>query len=132
MQVIINPRITRCSETKVAFWHGCLSAINEMMGEIATYEWIEYQAFNEKGQPISGKLTDMGAIIFQHEFRHLLGGIYLDYSKNLIDRNKLRQLFQSGEQQPYRVLANDSIPLLLTDYHIGESIEEYNLRKNMK
>ena len=42
-QIFINPIITKVSSTKKNFWHGCLSADGEKRGNVATYEWIEYQ-----------------------------------------------------------------------------------------
>lgn len=42
-QLFINPIITKVSTEKKNFWHGCLSAKDEKRGNVATYEWIEYQ-----------------------------------------------------------------------------------------
>jgi len=41
-QIFINPIITKVSSEKKNFWHGCLSAMGEKRGNVATYEWIEY------------------------------------------------------------------------------------------
>lgn len=127
LQVHINPKITAASDTKVAYWHGCLSAINELMGEVATYEWIEFESFNEYGERVHGRLEGMGAIIFQHEFCHLLGGLYIDCAKRRIDRKELQQLFKAGKEKIYRI-ADGSVPFLLEGYNIGESINHYARR----
>ena len=126
-QVHINPKITAVSKTRVAYWHGCLSAINELMGKVATYEWLEYESFNGDGQLMKGRMDGMGAIIFQHEFCHLIGGLYIDCAKRRMDRNELRKLFESRDEKPYQVV-DDSVPLLLEGYGIGETIDEYAFR----
>lgn len=128
LQIHINPRIAAASDTRIAYWHGCLSAINELMGEIATYKWLEFESVNEKGELVSGRMDGMGAIIFQHEFCHLLGGLYLDCAERKIERKALQKLFKSGEEKIYREV-DASVPLLLDGYCIGETIEEYERRK---
>lgn len=126
-QIFINPKITKVSEDSIAFWHGCLSAQNKPMGLVATYRWLEYEALNEYGEKISGKMDAMGAVIFQHEFRHLLGSLYIDHAKLFLDYHELQAKFASGELQSYSP-ADESVPHLLSDYQIGESIDEYAAR----
>src|SRR5690606_37920523 len=49
-QVFINPKITKVSKERKNFWHGCLSANGEKRGNVATFEWIEYECQNQKGE----------------------------------------------------------------------------------
>ncbi|MES2614191.1 MAG: peptide deformylase [Bdellovibrionota bacterium] len=121
LQVFINPRITAASKEKMSFWHGCLSALDKPRGLIATYQWIEYEAYDENGHKKTGKLDGLGAVIFQHEFRHLLGSLYIDHAKIFLNQEELKQLFESHKLNPYEP-ANDDIPLLLADYEIGAPI----------
>lgn len=127
-QVFINPKIINVSKDLVSFWHGCLSAVDSNLGLVSTYKWIEYEAYNEKGEIISNRLDDFGAVIFQHEFRHLLGGLYIHKAKVFKAYDELEKLFKSGRLKAYDV-AKDDTPHLLDDYHIGESIEEFSKRK---
>src|SRR5690606_2320765 len=68
-QIFLNPKITKVSAERKNFWHGCLSAEDKKRGNVATYEWIEYECVNPKGEVENGRLDGFAAVIFQHEFR---------------------------------------------------------------
>lgn len=130
LQVFINPRITNASSDKVTFWHGCLSAKGHDLGEVATYSWIDYEAYNEKGKKIVGRLDKMAAVIFQHEFRHMLGSCYLDHATRFLSSKDFADKSSRGEEANYKK-ADFGVPLLLVDYKIGESIEDYSIRRKL-
>jgi len=123
-QVFINPRITKVSTTKKNFWHGCLSAHGEKRGNVATFEWLEYECQNFKGEKVRGKLEGFAAVIFQHEFRHLMQGTYLDVAKHFLAKPALDKKIASGEL-PFFDTASDSLPLLIKDFEINQSIEKF-------
>lgn len=129
LQVFINPKIVQASEERVSFWHGCLSAVGQPMGKIATYKWIDIEAYNEKGEKIAYRLKDLAAIIFQHELRHLLGEIYLDHATETLPAEQLKIAFDKGHLQRYEE-CDPSVPLLLSNYSIGETIEDYAARNH--
>ncbi len=85
-QVFINPRITTASKERKNFWHGCLSAQGEKRGNVATFEWIEYECQNQKGEIQRGRVDGFAAVIFQHEFRHLMSGTYLDHANHFLPK----------------------------------------------
>jgi peptide deformylase len=120
-QVFINPIITKASAELVSFWHGCLSASTHPLGKVSTYKEIEYKAYNPQGEKISGSLDNLAAVIFQHEFRHLLGKLYLDYSKDFMKRSKFEQKIISEEINAYET-CDQTVPHLLEDYKIGTAI----------
>lgn len=122
LQIFINPKITAVSQEKVSFWHGCLSAIDWPRGLVATYRWIEYDAYDENGNSKKGRLEGLGAVIFQHEFRHLLGSLYIDHAQYFIKMEELECLFKLGNLNPYEP-ADENVPLLLADYTIGDPIK---------
>ncbi|NEQ53912.1 MAG: peptide deformylase [Leptolyngbya sp. SIO3F4] len=126
-QVFINPRITNASQGRMNFWHGCLSAHGEKRGNVATYAWIEYACQNPYGERQQGRLEGFGAVIFQHELRHLLGGTYLDHAHHLLPKAELDQQLETGAV-PFFEPASDTLPLLIGDYHIGETLEAYRER----
>lgn len=129
-QVFINPRIISASCDKVTYWHGCLSASDKPIGKVATYKWIDYEALDEHGAPKTGRLCGMAAIIFQHEFRHLLGKCYFDFAKEFLAAEDLRRKIINLEIKLYED-ASTHDPLLLPDYTIGETIEEYQSRTDI-
>lgn len=128
-QIFINPIITKTSKKSKNFWHGCLSADGEKRGNVATYEWIEYTCRNWKGEIQKGKLEGFAAVIFQHEFRHMLSGTYLDHANHFLPREELDRQLDNGEI-PFFDFTSDTLPLLIEGYRLGESIEDFHARKN--
>ncbi len=124
-KVFINPIITKTSKKRMNFWHGCLSAHGEKRGNVATYDWIEYQCKNQKGEIINGKLEGFASVIFQHEFRHMLGGTYLDHANHLLPKDELNQKLDAGDL-PFFDPVNDTLPLLIEGYKLGETLEEFH------
>jgi len=127
-QLFINPIITKASSSKKNFWHGCLSADGKKRGNVATYEWIEYQCQNEKGEIITGRLEGFAAVIFQHEFRHLMNGTYLDVAKHFLSKTELDHEIEI-KKTPFFETASDTLPLLINGYKIGETLENYHSKK---
>ncbi len=123
-QVFINPKITNVSKELKNFWHGCLSAQGEKRGNVATFEWIEYECQNPKGEIQRGKLGGFAAVIFQHEFRHLMKGTYLDYANHFLSKDELDQKLETGEL-PFFELAKDTLPILIDGYQLKKELEEY-------
>lgn len=121
-QVFINPIITQVSTLRKNFWHGCLSAHGERRGNLASFEWIDYECQNEKGEMQKGRLDGFAAVIFQHEFRHLMGGTYLDLSKQLLHRDILDAKIEEGEL-PFFEYVDETLPLLIEGYQLGSTIE---------
>lgn len=127
-QVFINPKITKASKTRKNFWHGCLSAQGEKRGNVATYEWIEYECQNQQGELQRGRLEGFAAVIFQHEFRHLMNGTYLDHARYFLPKAELDEKLDAGEL-PFFELARDSLPLLIEGYEIGKTLGEFHSGK---
>jgi peptide deformylase len=128
-QVFINPLITKVSSQKKNFWHGCLSAEGKDRGNVATYDWIEYQCQNEKGEIITGRLEGFAAVIFQHEFKHLMNGTYLDVAQHFLSKTELDHEIETNKT-PFFEIANDTLPLLIHGYTVGETLEQYHLKNN--
>lgn len=79
-----NPKILNKSEqlTYLCGGEGCLSVPIKKDGYIYRPHEIDVQYQNDKGQIIKEKLNGVEAIVFQHEFDHLKGVLYVDYIKN--------------------------------------------------
>jgi peptide deformylase len=84
VEAMINPEIVSHPDETVCFeGDGCLS-IPELRGNSVRYPWIEVEYFNENGDKIREKLTghsrndNFAAIIFQHEYDHLQGILFID------------------------------------------------------
>lgn len=123
-QVFINPKITQVSKARKNFWHGCLSAHGEKRGNVASFEWIEYECHTPEGQLQRGRLDGFAAVIFQHEFRHLMKGTYLDHAHHFVAKDELSKKLDAGEL-PFFDSVSDTLPLLIEGYQLGKALEDY-------
>ncbi|MBW4439992.1 MAG: peptide deformylase [Plectolyngbya sp. WJT66-NPBG17] len=74
---IINPRILAHSDETIKGWEGCLS-IPGIRGNVPRYQVIEIEFLDRFGKPQKMEMTDFVARIFQHEFDHFNGIMFLD------------------------------------------------------
>lgn len=84
IQVVVNPKIINHPDSFIPFsGDGCLS-IPEISGTSSRYPWIEVEFYDEFGVKHTEKLNggqrqeDFTGIIFQHEFDHLNGVLFID------------------------------------------------------
>lgn len=81
---IINPRIIAHSTEVIQGWEGCLS-IPGIRGLVPRYQAIEVEYTDRDGKSQKQELTDFVARIFQHEYDHLDGIVFLDRLKSTQD-----------------------------------------------
>lgn len=74
---MINPHILAHNDEIVKDWEGCLS-IPGIRGWVPRYTTIEVEYTTADGKLQRQVLTDFVARIFQHEFDHLNGLVFLD------------------------------------------------------
>jgi peptide deformylase len=74
---MINPRLITHSTERVKDWEGCLS-VPGIRGLVPRYQAIEVEYTTRDGQLHHQELTDFVARIFQHEYDHLNGIVFLD------------------------------------------------------
>lgn len=77
LYAVINPEITRKSAEVELGIEGCLS-IPGINGEVERHTSITVKGQNRHGQPLTLKLKDWTARIFQHEIDHLNGILFTD------------------------------------------------------
>ena len=75
--VMVNPRIVEFSDAKDLETEGCLS-FPGMNGLVERSKWIKVEAWNLRGKKIKKKFVGWEARIFQHEYDHLDGTVYID------------------------------------------------------
>ncbi len=98
----INPEIVRLSRAKKEMSEGCLS-VRGKYGTVMRHVRASVKALNESGEPFTYNATGLVAHIFQHEYDHLDGVLYIDKAKKLGDdsnasREKLRERFPAGDK----------------------------------
>ncbi|MBC5797101.1 peptide deformylase [Sphaerospermopsis sp. LEGE 00249] len=74
---MINPQIISHSTEVVKGWEGCLS-VPGIRGLVPRYQTIEIEYTDRDGNLQQHELTDFVARIFQHEYDHLEGMVFLD------------------------------------------------------
>lgn len=79
--VMINPSFVPLSDEKQKDWEGCLS-IPSIRALVPRYQSIQVTYTDLEGQLIEKKLEGFVARVFQHEYDHLDGLVYLDRVEN--------------------------------------------------
>ncbi len=74
---VINPKIISHSPKTVKDWEGCLS-IPGIRALVPRWQSIKVEFINRRGRLIKREFTDFVARIFQHEYDHLEGTVFLD------------------------------------------------------
>ena len=75
--VMINPTFEALSESIEKDWEGCLS-IPSIRALVPRYKEIKISYTDITGKKINTQLEGFVARVFQHEFDHLEGKVYLD------------------------------------------------------
>jgi peptide deformylase len=95
---MINPQIVAHSSEMVKGWEGCLS-VPGIRGLVPRYQTIEVKYTDRNGNLQKQELTDFIARIFQHEYDHLEGLVFLDRVENnqdLISEEEYQKLIGSN------------------------------------
>lgn len=74
---LINPTIVAHSDEIVKDWEGCLS-VPGIRGLVPRYQSISVEYTDRQGDRVAQTFTDFVARIFQHEYDHLEGKVFLD------------------------------------------------------
>jgi len=77
LSVFINPVITVLNPETAGFWEGCLS-IPGLRGFVERPQLIRVDYLDHTGEMRSLELSGFLATVFQHEFDHLDGKLYID------------------------------------------------------
>lgn len=94
---MINPRIIQHSQKVVKDWEGCLS-VPGIRGLVPRYQSITVEYTDRYGNLQQQQLMDFVARIFQHEYDHLEGLVFLDRvenSQDLISEEEYQKIVKS-------------------------------------
>ncbi len=93
--IVINPILKFLGTKKEKRFEGCLS-IPGIRGLVSRYKEIEVSYTTRDGEKRKEKYTDFVARIFQHEFDHLNGVVFLDRtnSKDLITEAEYQKIIK--------------------------------------
>ncbi|MBI9030832.1 peptide deformylase [bacterium] len=91
-RVFINPEIV-FSDGKITHEEGCLS-VPEVYEKVTRDSHIKIKAQDIYGNPIEEEFKEFPAVVFQHEFDHLKGILFIDHltkMKYLLHKHKINQ-----------------------------------------
>jgi peptide deformylase len=77
LTVFVNPIIEVLDPSCAGYWEGCLS-VPGLRGFVSRPQHVRVKAVNLDNQPLELELRGFLATVFQHEFDHLDGRLYLD------------------------------------------------------
>ena len=82
--VMINPALLWVSDDTVKDWEGCLS-IPGLRGVVPRHRRIGVRYQTAAGDVREGEFADFSARVFQHEFDHIRGVMFIDRIENMLD-----------------------------------------------
>jgi len=93
---MINPKLVKASKKMVTDWEGCLS-IPGLRARVPRHHAIEIEFTARDGARMRAELTGFVARIFQHEFDHINGMVYMDRvtdTRTLMMESEFRKLWK--------------------------------------
>lgn len=100
LTVFVNPDIEVLDPQSEGYWEGCLS-VPGLRGYVKRPQHIRVSAQDLQGNPFELELSGFMATVFQHEFDHLDGKLYLDHisdTKNLVYEDLLHLHLGESEE----------------------------------
>ncbi len=94
---LINPTIIAHSQTTENEWEGCLS-LPGIRAQVPRYTWVEVSYMTAKGKREVKRFEGFLARIFQHEFDHLIGKVFLDSiesTQDVVMEKEYRRIIQA-------------------------------------
>jgi len=93
--ICFNPHITHFSEETTYTREGCLS-FPGLWFPVQRAHGVNVTFANEDGENMSATFVQLTAKVFQHEYDHMLGKLYLEYASAYMVRNarKKQRLWQ--------------------------------------
>jgi peptide deformylase len=90
---IINPQIIDRSNENIWGWEGCLSVPNRR-AVVSRAQWVEVEYADRHGLLQHKRFSDFVARIFQHEYDHLQGVLFIDrvQPQDLISEEEYQQI----------------------------------------
>lgn len=77
LTILINPSFEVLSQEKQYGYEGCLS-VGDLRGLVPRYMHIRYRGLDRTGALVEREVTQFHAKVFQHEYDHLEGILFID------------------------------------------------------
>lgn len=102
LHVVINPEILERSKTVSIGEEGCLS-VPDVYEDVARADVIEIKYTESDGGTVERELEGYEARVFQHEFDHLDGKIFIDYL-SFVKKRLLKQKLEEIRKKSAEIL----------------------------
>lgn len=105
-KVFINPEIVEVSEETWTFREGCLS-LPDMNEDVVRPSKVTVNYLDENFEEHEEELDGICARVFQHEFDHLEGKVYVDRvapMRKMMLKNKLRNISEGNVAVDYKMI----------------------------
>ncbi|PZU98496.1 MAG: peptide deformylase [Pseudanabaena sp.] len=96
---MINPRIVSHTEETEKGWEGCLS-VPMIRGLVPRYRQITVEYCDRQGNQQVKELDGFVARIFQHEYDHLEGKVFLDRVESNLDLVSESEYYRNNQTNP--------------------------------
>lgn len=96
---VINPKITQHSKQMIKDWEGCLS-LPGIRALVPRHKEIEVSYTDRFGVEVEVKFEDFMARLFQHEFDHLKGSVFIDRvesTKDIVMEKEYQRIITEAE-----------------------------------
>lgn len=99
--VLFNPSWERLSDETELEWEGCLS-LPGLRGQVRRFDHILVKALDQRGEPVEFEAHEFHARVFQHEYDHLDGVVFVDRMEDMTTLTYLREwyVYQLGVEFP--------------------------------
>lgn len=97
---LINPHVISVSQESVKDWEGCLS-LPGIRARVPRHTTIEVVYFDRQGKQQEVVFKDFLARLFQHEYDHLLGAVFIDRvesTKDMIMEKEYQRMMREKEE----------------------------------
>jgi len=95
--VLINPKVVKVSKSKEKDWEGCLS-IPGIRAMVPRHKKITVKYLNQEGEHKLEKFEGFIARVFQHEYDHLNGLVFIDNVETTKDIISEEMYFKMGKK----------------------------------
>lgn len=95
LTILINPSFEPLDEAQQSGYEGCLS-VGDLRGIVARFQHIRYQGLDRHGNTLERTVSGFHARVFQHEFDHLQGTLFVDRIEDTKTLGFLNELKASG------------------------------------
>ena len=102
-QALVNPIIT-AQGGAITAEEGCLS-IPGVFADVTRAEWVQLEAHDLEGQPVSIRATGFRARVLQHEMDHLDGILFIDRLDAMTRDRIKRKIRKDGLAESHRAVA---------------------------